>query len=185
MKHKEQLLTLIIEDAIKKGAPIIGWEYSVNGRVIILRHNRIPQYCINLFQAADMLIHQYNLTKEYGFIYAKKGMNAPLKSQTTPQISNSGDMDYESRCIEMCNDLLFSSSQQFNVDTQNKIYSIIHRAYDGNEISKDGFLRLRSKLSAFYRDKNSYAQTAEEKNKLRPIIRFFENMRYEDFLELF
>lgn len=185
MKHKEQLLTLIIEDAVKKGAPIIRWEYSANGRVVIFRHNRIPQYCINLFQAADMLIHQYNLAKEYSFIYEKKGINTSQKSCELPQISNSGDMDYESKCIEMCNDLLFSSSQQFNVDTQNKIYSIIHKAYDGNEISKDDFLRLRSKLSAFYRDKNSYAQTAEERSKLRPIIRFFENMRYEDFLELF
>lgn len=94
------------------------------------------------------------------------------------------DNDYESKCIDMCNDLI-KSSQDFNVDTQNKIYSIIHKAYGGKDVSKDDFLILRSKLSAYYKDKLSYTQSGDEKNKLRLLNRFLDGMKYKDFLELY
>lgn len=184
MRYKEQLLTDIIEDAINKGAPIIGWEYSINGKVVILKHNRIPHYCINLFQAADMLIHQYNLIKQYSFIYSKNDGKKPLGIFEIPDTAKLSESDYETRCIEMCNDLI-TSSQDFTVNTQNKIYNIIHRAYGREEISKDDFLILRSKLSAYYKDKMSYSQNGEEKNKLRQINRFLDSMKYKDFLELY
>ena len=184
MKYKEQLLSDIISDAIQKGAPILRWEYSANGKIVIVQRNHATRYCINLFQAADMLIHQYNLMKQYSFIYSKSDGKKPLSVFEMPDNPKIFDNDYESKSIDMCNDLI-KSTQDFNVDTKNKMYSIFHKAYGGKDVSKDDFLILRSKLSAYYKDKLSYTQSGDEKNKLRLLNRFLDTMKYKDFLELY
>ncbi|HEX5329775.1 hypothetical protein [Sulfuricurvum sp.] len=185
MLQQEQLLSDIIEDTIKKGSPIIGWEYSANGKIIILKRNCVPQYCINLFQAADMLIHQYNLVKNYAHIYTHLESKPRFNPIDTVKPSPNTEESFEAKSISLCDAILFNSSQPFNTDTQNKIYNALHKANRGNPVSKDNFLLLRSRMSEYYSGKALLAANIDEKEKLRKITRFFETMKYKDFLELF
>ncbi|MBV5321135.1 MAG: hypothetical protein JZU62_05580 [Sulfuricurvum sp.] len=185
MTDKEELLTTIIDHAISKGAPIIGWQYSENGKVIILRHNAIPLYRINLFQAMDLLIHQYNLSKQYSFIYTQTAKKIEPPLSTEHQASKTADETFEGKTIELCNAIILNSSQPFNVDAQNKIYNAIHKANHGKHVSQNDFLMLRTRLTEHYNNIHLSSNDTKEKENLRKVIRFFDKMRYKDFTELF
>lgn len=185
MTNKEELLTTIIHHAISKGAPLSGWNYSENGKIIILRRNGIPLYCINLFQAIDLLIHQYNLIKEYSFIYSQSKKNLELDLSAGSQTFITTNNSFETKTIALCNVIVLNPSQPFNVDAQNKIYYAIHKANDGKHVSQNDFLALRSRLSDYYTNIQLSSNHSKDKENHRKILRFFEKMRYKDFMELF
>ena len=184
MNLKEQLLSDIIDDARKKGSSIYGWQYSQNGKVIILRNGKVPEYCINLFQAMDLLIHRYNLVKKYRYIYTP---NRTFDRRGFSERNEATSQSYtlEEKAIQLCDAIVFHPMHPFNVDAQNKIYHAIHKANETQHLNQDDFLMLRSRLSEHYTNRQFSSDNAKEKEKLRKVIHFFEKMKYKDFIELF
>lgn len=180
MNYKEKLLTDIINDAQHKGSSIRGWEYSANGKIIILRNNDVPLYCINLFQVMDLLIHQYNLIKKYSYIYTT---NRIFDRRGNENSSKACTM--EEKAIELCDAVVFNPSQPFNVEAQNKIYHAIFKANNGQHLHQDDFLMLRSRLNEYYGNQQFSSENVKEKEKLRKVTLFFSKMKYKDFIELF
>lgn len=184
MNYKEKLLTDIIHDVQQKGSSIRGWEYSANGKVIIQRTNDVPLYCINLFQAMDLLIHQYNLIKKYSYIYAT---NRTVDRRATSEQNETSSKAYtfEEKAIELCDRIVFNPAQPFNVEAQNKIYQAIFKANNSQHLQQDDFLMLRSRLNEYYSNLQFSSNNPQEKEHLRKVTSFFAKMKYKDFIELF
>jgi hypothetical protein len=185
MNYKEELLTTIINHVISKGAPLLGWTYSKNGKIIIFPRNGIPLFCINIFQAIDLLIHQYNLAHEYSFIYSQVKNKVDLNLTTPNQTIKMSEDTFESKTIALCDSILLNPSQPFNIEAQNKIYNAINRANEGKHVSQNDFFMLRIRLSEHYSNILRASKGSKEKENLRNIVRFFEKMSYKNFIELF
>lgn len=185
MSPNEQILNEIIDDAKAKGASILGWNYSANGKIIILKkQGDIPLYCINLLQAIDLLIHQYNLMKKYAYVYTQN-RNAPKRGFSNQNETSDKAYTIEDKAIQLCNAIILNPMQPFNVEAQNKIYHAIYRAHGGKQLDQDDFLILRGKLSEYYNNQYLSSDNAKEKENLRKVNRFLEKMKYKDFMELF
>jgi hypothetical protein len=184
MNPREQILSAIIDDAKAKGASILGWNYSANGKIIILKQGDIPLYCINLLQAIDLLIHQYNLMKKYAYVYTQNRTAAQF-GLSNPNETSEKAHTVEEKAIQLCNAIILNPIQPFNIEAQNKIYHAIYRASGGKQLDQDDFLILRGKLSDHYNNLYLSSSNAKEKENLRKVNRFLEKMKYKDFMELF
>jgi hypothetical protein len=185
MRDLDELLTEIIDHAKMKGAPIIGWQYSANEKIIINFENAVPLYCINLYQAIDLLIHQYNLVKEYSFIYAQINQKTDAMFAVKKEPSKMNEELLAGRAIELCNAVFHNATHAFNTDTQNKLYTAIHKANNGKYLPQNDFLQLRSSLSEYYTNLHLSSDDSREREDLRKIVHFFEKMKYRDFSALF
>lgn len=185
MIDEEELLTKIIDHAKRKGAPITGWQYSANDKIIIHFENATPLYCINLYQAIDLLIHQYNLVKEYSFIYTQTKQKGESILPPKKGPSKMNEELLAGRAIEICDTILHNATHAFNTDTQNKLYTAIHKANNGKHLPQSDFLQLRNSLCEYYTNLHLSSEDSREKENLRKIVHFFEKMKYRDFSALF
>lgn len=184
MTPKERLLEAVIADAKAKGAAIIRWYATPGGKVSVEFKNTLPQYFLGPAAAADSLIHQYNLTARYRYLY-----NAPKPRLKLPaHAAAANDPKHESpfdKALRECSDVIRLENAELSPTEKNRIYQAIHKALSGDSLNQSGFFALRHEMIDHYTGLLLVETEPPSREKLRKVVRFFEKMHFYDISDLY
>ena len=184
MDRKESLLDQVIEDCRKKGAPILKWETSVNGRIIICISGKSPHYFFNYFSAIDFLIHSYNLKIDYRYLY-----NTPKKYNSVPKYDISLlDREKDKKALEQkliwnTQTLLEKEVRIFTQKDELLILSAINRTFGWYNVDNTVLDEAREILQKHYSKKLDKAESKYHSNFLRKLINFLQHLTFTHFSE--
>lgn len=184
MDPKVSLLDHVIEDCRKKGAPILKWETSVNGRIVLCMSERLPHYFFNHICAIDFLIHSYNLKPDYRYLY-----NTPKKPNSVPKYDIGPlDLDKDKKALEKklisnTQRLLGKESRVFTQKDELLILSAINRTFGWHNVNHTILDEALEILQAHYTNKLAKAENQYHTNFLRKLINFLQNLTFTHFSE--
>lgn len=179
----EKLIDDIIRQSNAKGAGITGWYYSPNRKVVITFQRGLPRYFMTLFGAIDFLIHSYNLTSQYRYLYAINPQLRLPKAQNAVSSPSTVESS-EERVIRYCDAVIFNNNTDFSSSDRTQTLQVIDKGYLGKQLTQNDFLMIKNKLHEYYNDKLLSSTNMDEKEKLRKVVRFFDKLKYRDYFDI-
>ena len=174
MQLEEVLFERVISDAQNKGAQILSWNRSKNGRIVLYSYDDLPKYFINLAWAIDSLIYRYNLKNYYQSIHEANVSKVNFYPSST-------SMDtLESHLVYKLDTLLLQDDLDFTDHSKYKIFDTIHKIYSGHTFTYKEFTLITYTLSNHYLELASKATNLTKRKYLNQIVRFFQTISFSD-----
>lgn len=174
----EHLLEEIIAKARLKGAKILTWYQSPNGRTVIEIYGKLPIFYLSQHAAIDSIIHQYNLISQYRHLYQSTTQKFKLLAVETTEQEHK--VSITSKAIYECEMVFANMDNELTASTRRKLYAALEKINASERMSPSEFYLFQNVLLDHFRDKVIEARSTKKKKQLQMFIRFLEEISYSD-----